>query len=212
MSVATDPLVCGEGPGWGCLRFVSAGECYGNYLPVSGGDWRGQQAGERRALRLAARCPGIPLAEVEEVERDHGEDVAEVDLRTAPIARAPQAAAADPAGEGARGPDAKRIRRADSVGRLTPPRGAQGLELRAWAQAQRPAGRAALGTATRRPARARPAVLARELDPDQVSARRIGALPPVDARPPDRAGPLVPLPVELEIVEREVALRLCYVA
>ena len=100
---------------WGCLRFVSAGECYGNLYRCSGGEWLGQEPRERRARRHAARCPGIPFAKPEEVAASRGQDVAKLDFRLPAIARAAQAAAADAAGERARDPGAERLRLAEVV-------------------------------------------------------------------------------------------------
>lgn len=58
-----------------------------------------EEPGERRALRLAARCPGIPFTKSEEVETGRDKDVAEMDFRLPAIAREPESAAADAAGE-----------------------------------------------------------------------------------------------------------------
>ena len=65
----------------------------------SGGYWFRAELGEWRAQRLSAWCPGIPLAEADEIQPRRGQDMAEMDLRLPTVARAPGAAAADPAGE-----------------------------------------------------------------------------------------------------------------
>jgi len=77
-----------------CWRFG-----YGKFLESSGGDCLVEEPGERRALRLAARCPGIPFTKSEEVETGRDKDVAEMDFRLPAIAREPESAAADAAGE-----------------------------------------------------------------------------------------------------------------
>ncbi len=125
---------------WAYPACVSAGEFVMATPGSLGGDWCGQEADERRARWLTARCPGIPFAETEEVAAGRGEDVAEVDFRLAPLARASQAATADPAGERARDPGAARVGLVARGGRLAPPGGPERLELGARAQAARPAG------------------------------------------------------------------------
>jgi len=166
------------------------------------GYWFCQEASEGRPLWFAAWRVGEPLAEAEEVEAGGGEDVAELDLRPAPIARAAQATAPDTAGEGALDPGAARIRLAERGGRLALTGGPERLELGARAQAQRPAGRAALRAAARGPTRARPAVLARELDPDQRPPGGVRALPPADAGLSRWARRLLTIPVEPESPHR----------
>ena len=193
------------------LRLSRLRECWRmlwRFTQPSGGYCVREESGEWRARWPAARCPGEPLAEAEEVEAGGGEDMAAVDLRLPTIARAAQAATADPTGERALDSGAERVRFAEVVGGLAPTScGAQGLALRARAQAEGAPGRAACGAATHGSAWTGSAVLARELDPDQRSPGGIRALSPADTRPPDRAGRLFPPPVELEIVEREAIPR-----
>ncbi len=148
-----------------------------------------------------------PLAEAEEVEAGGGEDVAELDLRPPAIARAPEAAAADPASERARDPRAGGVGRAEGRGGLTSAGLLERLCLRPRAQAEGPPRRPNPRATARWATRARAAILARERDPDQVAARRIGALSPAAAGVPRRAGRPLALLVQVEVGAREAVLR-----
>src|SRR3954451_8596036 len=97
------------------------------------------------AARPAARPAGEPLPEAQEVQASRGEDVAEVDLGPPAIARPPEAAAANAAGQCALNAGAGGGGRAARRGRLALARGLQRRELRLRTQAERAAGRAARG-------------------------------------------------------------------
>jgi hypothetical protein len=100
---------------WSCLTSVSAGEYYGDLL-VSGSNELGEEAGERGVRRPPSRRAERPFPEAQEVEPGGGEEMAELDLRLAPVARAAQAATAEAASERALDPGTERICLAESSG------------------------------------------------------------------------------------------------
>jgi hypothetical protein len=166
----------------------------------------GCQAREGRAARPEAGRSREPLAEPEEIERGGGEDVAQMDPVVADVPRPAQAAATYPAGERAFDPDpigpaSLVVRR-----RRLPSRGLQRLELGLRAQAEHPARRPCPRAAALLAAGARPAVPGGELDPDQLVPGRVRAHPPAAAGPAGRAGGLLPLPVDLEMLDGEAGL------
>src|SRR5215207_7070802 len=79
--------------------------------PESGGQYLRHQLGEGRAPSLGAGEVREPFAQAQEVDAGGREDMAEVRARLADVARAPEAAGADPARQGALDPGAGGIRR-----------------------------------------------------------------------------------------------------